>query len=610
MFQHEPPAKLDPPAVVADLSEIENRIARGQLVGEHQFHKPPQQARVPHLSQRGLGLGLSLVKAVVEAHQGQVSVSSRVGEGAEFTVIQGRQVPGSTNGDGAIRCAYLTEGAVLSGLTLANGATRIEGGFWEERNGGGVWCTSSNACLSNCVLSGDSAYFLGGGAYGGATMHHCTITGNIAGTYGGGVYLGTLRDCTITRNSAYSGGGVDGCALDHCTINDNSAQDSGGGAEGGTLNDCMLLGNLARGDGGAATFAALRYCRLANNRAGYRGGGTYYSTLTACEIIENSAEWLGGGVCRGTLNNCLLDSNQAEEGGAAFGATVNSCILSNNSADEDGGGASRSALNNCTLSANSAGDAGGGSYISLLANCTIVHNSANGYGGGDYASILTNCVVYFNSAPEGSNYLAATSTLDYCCTWPRPPSGYGNITNEPLFLDLTDGDLRLQSISPCINAGRNVDAAAGTDLGGNPRIFGGTVDIGAYEFQAPASIISYAWLEQFGLPTDGSADFADTDGDGLNNWQEWRCGTEPTNRLSVLQLLPPARVGNDVIVTWESVPGQSYFLEQSRTLRPQPCFEPLARNIAAQGGTTTYTHTNAAGGDARFYHIGVEQASR
>lgn len=37
-------------------------------------------------SQRGLGLGLSLVKAVVEAHQGQVAVASRVGEGSEFTV--------------------------------------------------------------------------------------------------------------------------------------------------------------------------------------------------------------------------------------------------------------------------------------------------------------------------------------------------------------------------------------------------------------------------------------------------------------------------------------------------------------------------------------------
>ena len=37
-------------------------------------------------SQRGLGLGLSLVKAIVEAHQGTVSVQSELGKGSEFTV--------------------------------------------------------------------------------------------------------------------------------------------------------------------------------------------------------------------------------------------------------------------------------------------------------------------------------------------------------------------------------------------------------------------------------------------------------------------------------------------------------------------------------------------
>lgn len=37
-------------------------------------------------TQRGLGLGLSLVKAIVEAHHGQVAVSSTPGEGAEFTI--------------------------------------------------------------------------------------------------------------------------------------------------------------------------------------------------------------------------------------------------------------------------------------------------------------------------------------------------------------------------------------------------------------------------------------------------------------------------------------------------------------------------------------------
>jgi signal transduction histidine kinase len=38
-------------------------------------------------SQRGLGLGLSVVRAVVQAHQGTVTVTSKPGEGAEFAIV-------------------------------------------------------------------------------------------------------------------------------------------------------------------------------------------------------------------------------------------------------------------------------------------------------------------------------------------------------------------------------------------------------------------------------------------------------------------------------------------------------------------------------------------
>src|SRR5262249_38286599 len=149
-----------------------------------------------------------------------------------------------------------------------------------------------------------------------------------------------------------------------------------------------------------------------------------------------------------------------------------------------------------------------------------------------------NCIIYYNSAPSGTNY--NNFFLNQCCTFPMPLGGI-NFTNEPAFIDLSNGNLRLQSNSVCVNAGSNSFISAAIDLDGRPRVVGGTVDLGAYEYQGPGIGEFTGWLQQFGLAVDGSADFQDSDLDGANNWQEWIAGTVPTDASSLLKMLSPAR---------------------------------------------------------------------
>jgi hypothetical protein len=275
-----------------------------------------------------------------------------------------------------------------------------------------------------------------------------------------------------------------------------------------------------------------------------------------------------------------------------------------------GGGTAAGLLNNCLLSGNAASDAGGATaFEATLNNCTLAGNYAPS-GGGAFKGTLNNCIVYYNTATNGANYYGNQFdllVLNHTCTIPLPPAGIGNITNTPLFMDQAIGNFRLQSNSPCINAGSSVFAPDDPDLDGKPRIVGGMVDIGAYEFQTPASVISYAWLQQYSFPTDGSADFTDPDADRLNNWQEWRAGTEPTNSSSVLRMLTPATGASGMVLKWESVIGRAYFVEGVSDLGALPAFETLATNVVAQTNTTTYIDTNAAGGRPFFYRVGVRE---
>ena len=63
--------------------------------------------------------------------------------------LQSLNGPAATviDGAGAMRCAHLANGVVLSGFTLTNGTAL--------GSGGGLWCESTSVVVSNCVLAGN-----------------------------------------------------------------------------------------------------------------------------------------------------------------------------------------------------------------------------------------------------------------------------------------------------------------------------------------------------------------------------------------------------------------------------------------------------------------------
>ena len=179
--------------------------------------------------------------------------------GPAVTIIQGNPVTDDT----AIRCAYLTNNAVLSGFTLTQGATRSNGDGTQEQSGGGVWCESASAVLSNCVLNANLAVGAGGGVYSG-TLNGCIVSSNSVGQYwsggGGGASSATLNNCLIYGNSAgYAGGGADSSTLMNCTVVFNGAY-GGGGVNACLVYNCIVYYNSAGYYGNNFTSGELDYC--------------------------------------------------------------------------------------------------------------------------------------------------------------------------------------------------------------------------------------------------------------------------------------------------------------------------------------------------------------
>jgi predicted outer membrane repeat protein len=323
-----------------------------------------------------------------------------------------------------------------------------------------------------------------------------TITGgNANGAFphnaGGGIfkYAGDfLYNVTITGNAAINGGGMAnegsiGQLMYNVTISGNQAINQGGGiystdATQITLESVTISGNTARSGGGMANidnpFASsmlLKGVTFSGNAATHEGGGIYNSNSK----LE--------------LTNVTLRGNTAQEGAAVWNSS------------------SSPVLTNVVISGNSATTSGGGLFNTIsspvLTNVTISGNSGGGIANTDSSQPqIRNSIVWANSSGI-SNTTASTATISFSliqgsggsAAWNGSAGidGGGNLDADPQFVSPVPaapslgGDLHLLPTSPAINAGSNTVSAPGlpaTDADGHPRIGGGRVDMGAYEYHA------------------------------------------------------------------------------------------------------------------------------
>jgi hypothetical protein len=114
------------------------------------------------------------------------------------------------------------------------------------------------------------------------------------------------------------------------------------------------------------------------------------------------------------------------------------------------------------------------------------------------------------------------------------------------------------------------------------------------------------WLARYVLPIDGSEDHGDADGDGMDNWREWWCNTDPTNEISFLRFTTSASEGTGFVARWQSADGVRYQLKRSTNLSTDGFSYFVRTNIVATPPINSETDTTAVGSGPWFYRVGVE----
>ena len=395
----------------------------------------------------------------------------------------GQLTPASTWDGFVVTGGYAREDgsnpAAIGGGLLVNGVT----GGWSARN--------LYFYVNRAIDTGGGAFVEGSGTT--PTMERCTFTGNYADGAGGGAArlgYGTLLDCRIAGNTAVG----------------QAPRQGGGGlrifTQGPpvTLRRCTLVDNAARRGGGILVYRGdvqLYDCVLEHNRAS--GSSTPIIDPAVGESAGGAIYLVTSNGVRALLAQCRLWNNQA------YGVNVFGGAIADEDAPSPPNEEARLWLSSCTVASGYA-ETGGGVYLrrvtSFLQNCILYANRQSPIVNGSALSDLAtpaNTILVANCL--GASYVTGTAPGDIVILGSDQPAlpGLGTIFTDPKFVDVANGDLRLDAASPCIDRGTNVldvdPFTPGTqllpplDLGGAPRLVDGDgngsklVDMGAHEYQ-------------------------------------------------------------------------------------------------------------------------------
>lgn len=333
-----------------------------------------------------------------------------------------------------------------------------------------------------------------------AQVSHCTIA-HCRNDFGGGI---------LVRNHGK-------LKISHSTVAYNTAECDTGGYGGGIyiayntmiMDSCIVLGNralipipdyhLVQGGGiyiGAwAVDVSISGSLFTDNFVG-RSNGEYHFSL----YYEG-----GGAISNGctddtvTISNCVIRRNEASVvyggGGGIFldqvarYTKISQCDISENLSDSYGSAvfAKGSAImTNCTCYGNYCERAGATHWAVCLP----------GYSGLTHYDVLNTVIAYNEAGIEGPTSGLAIKHCDFLSgVNSYVPAGFGtldrvnangdscdmyfNIFMDPMFADTANGNLHLQTGSPCIDAG---DPTSPLDPDGT------VADMGAYYYEHPLPI--------------------------------------------------------------------------------------------------------------------------